>query len=1231
MTELILEFPAFDLVTVRLDKQQAGPMRFVSPLTDKDQEEIRWYLEIYGAKYTSEVDDARASGIQKNFAVWGEALLGAVLGRPETSLFLDRFDQETEDRTVTIATTVPEILALPWELLRHPQRGYWLLQHPRISLRRRLRSGVTAEVATVQPKNKLQVLYVIARPVDAEFIDPRAEAQPVLNAIAEQAADRVEVEFLRPGTFRALVERLQDGQLPTVDILHFDGHGAFNQIEGMGSLVFSRPGSETRHLVSAKLLGDTLRKAAVPIVILSACQSARVGEEALGSVAARLTDAGIPVVLAMTHSVLVAAATKLFGEFYQQLAEGQQVGVALGLARETLHAQMGRGSRTRLNEIVELQLEDWFIPALYGAAEVDPVLLQPLSRHVTHTEVATKRAGNLPQLQNLGFIGRARELWAIEQAFIAGVRRATISGFGGQGKSYLAAETADWLCRTGMFETVCWVTFQSFQGVDALGLAVSTLATVLETSLVDAVSAQEALQNQAVLIVLDNLDDVQTEPLQELLVAAKHWSEVGQSRILLTTRQDTLRVQGYETKESPEHLQLNLQGLAPSDALALFERVWELPPVATVKLPDQNSLRRLFAMVSCHPLSIRLLGRELKRQSTGDIGVALARLLQETQETNKDRNLLASLRLSLERLEAEVRLWLPKLGVFEGGVWEPLVAEVTGLKTEQWERLRDALQDVGLVHPEVIPGIEAPFLRFHPTLRPVLWQEMSRKEQEAQILQAKYRQAYAQLVTDLYQQERTTPIQARQLVQQELPNFLKATYEALTIGDEFAIEFAGLTGIFLGFFGLNKEFNLLEQHIRSVRREVRSRSWYNQRHIMGEQLLNTGRVAEALPVFKEMLTELGVEYVDIRCITLISIGRCLKLQGQLPQAVESFREAMTVAAQLEQQQHAQRVVSATQVELANVLRDMGQASNARTAYETALSIAQELKDERQIAVVEGQLGSLELYLGNITEAQRRFTVAIQKTRELQEPVGESIFWNQLGIAHQEAGQLEAAEEAYRESARIKEALGNLTSAAKTWNQLALVCHLSGKLETAEAWYRKALVVNRRDNNPLALGENISNLASLLQDQGGRLDEAMQLAKEALAVFQTVNPEAAKIWKIYTLLATIAERQNNLNQAKVYRQQAREARVAYTGAQYELLQWQQMISLVVNATRNTAARQQLEEGLRVLADNGRINLVEAVRMVLAGTRSIDLLCKDLNLEEEAIVLAILQQLTQLEQR
>ena len=62
----------------------------------------------------------------------------------------------------------------------------------------------------ITEKDHLRVLVVVARPEKAGLIDPRASADGLLDAVAP-LGDAVRLEFLRPPTFPALVERLARG------------------------------------------------------------------------------------------------------------------------------------------------------------------------------------------------------------------------------------------------------------------------------------------------------------------------------------------------------------------------------------------------------------------------------------------------------------------------------------------------------------------------------------------------------------------------------------------------------------------------------------------------------------------------------------------------------------------------------------------------------------------------------------------------------------------------------------------------------------------------------------------------------------------------------------------------------------------------------------------------------------------------------------------------------------
>jgi hypothetical protein len=307
------------------------------------------------------------------------------------------------------------------------------------------------------------------------------------------------------------------------------------------------------------LLADLLHRKQVGLIVLSACQSATVGgEDPMGSVAARLIHAGLPSVLAMTHSVLVDTTRALFGHFYRELARGWSIGTALDNARSQLYAQPARGERQRAERRITLMLQDWFLPALYQAG-ADTSLLTPAAP-AAHgppapaTSAPTARSNLRPRPES-GFHGRRRELWDIERWFAGGTRRVVVNGFGGQGKTALAEEAGRWLPRTGMFSGACFVGYAAFQGSDPVGLAVSTLATVLGQSLLDADAAAGALAATPTLLILDNLEalddkDRDAKALDELLSSAARWSEVGTSRVLITTRANDLRHASYPAKDS---------------------------------------------------------------------------------------------------------------------------------------------------------------------------------------------------------------------------------------------------------------------------------------------------------------------------------------------------------------------------------------------------------------------------------------------------------------------------------------------------------------------------------------------------------------------------------------------------------------------------------------------------------------------------------------------------------
>ena len=1240
--KLNLRFPSPQQVSVEFD-QETETLDFSSPLEPEDHQEIIWYLETYASQYTTDVDDARARRIEEKLVGWGEGLFQAVFSnRAAQRIFNDFQDEEEPGRLITISAQNPEILALPWELLRDPESTYLCHENPRISIRRRfVKAGGGRRPFKVKAKEKLRLLYIISRPKDVGFIDPRGESQGVLDAIAKEAPGTVKVEFLRPATLVKLVERLENRQLPPIDIIHFDGHGVFDA-EGsfeaaksnnpdaatkkakgnMGYLFFEKPSGE-KDLISAEKLGDMLHRQKVSAIILSACQSAQMGEEPMGSVAARLTHTGIPTVLAMTHSVLVRTARQLFQKFYSHLVRGEGIGEALDNARRNLYLYQDRGERQRGKKRIILQVQDWFLPALYQSGN-DVPLLQP--GEVREEEETLKH--NLPEVQEAGFWGRSRELWQIETAFVRGTRRITVTGFGGQGKTYLAQEAGRWLQRTGIFSHVCFVDYAAFQGIDAVGWAVSSLGVVLGKSFIDSEAVGKYLKSQrrniALLLILDNLETLAPEPLQELLTVAQAWSEIGEHRLLITTRQGSLNHPGYPNSGSRKHISLALSWLGRIDGLNYFQELMKLPPEPLYSPPSRKELLRLFRMVDFHPLSIGLLANQLKVWRVEDVEGSLRHLINQTiaataNQEDKNVSLLASLQLSLQMLPEEVRVLLPKLGVFQGGAWEQVITIGMKLFTEeQWQQLRPALENAGLIRPEILPGVTSPYLKFHPTLTPALCQNKN-----IDSLQENYCQAYYQLAHDLCSEDSKNAHQARAIAKQELPNLVNAVKQALAAGVDYSVEFVDHVNRFLNYFGLNLEREELTKKVQSLSQDVGSKSWFLTQSNKGEQLFNRGLYQEAEQVFATILQALGDAPSYNLCLTLGRLGRCLRWQGQAKQCLAMYRQAGAVVTKLEVTPQVRRQIGNLHTDLADVLTDMGQFEEAKENYHTSLAINKEIGDKRNEAVLQLQMGTLALRQVYLLEAEKRYKIALQDFKELGEPEAEAQVWHGLGRVYEEKKVWGQAEFAYRQSAQIKEGQGDLAGVARTWNQLAMVCEYTEKLEEAEAWYRKAIDWASQASDNLLLTRTINNLADLLQNQPQRLPEAQQLAEEALAISKTLDPAANMIWQTYTILAEIPQKQGHSSQVREYRRLAREAKWNFAGTRYELRKHSQLIAGVVAAVGDDEAGQKLEEVWEAYTKNDWVNLVAAIRQIILGERDEDVFLEDLHYQEAVIIRAILQ--------
>jgi hypothetical protein len=417
------------------------------------------------------------------------------------------------------ASGIAESIAIPWELLRDPETGTWLALNAQAFVRG-LPSGRRRPSVPVRAKaSSARVLLVICRPRAAADVPFRSLARYMVSRLGRDVA--LALDVLRPPTYEKLTETLQTAKQNGIpyDIVHFDGHGTFDDPDSLGitgRVISGRlPGSGSggsRHgfiifeappgpdgqiftssggrgkpvFVDGFALGSLLRETSVPVLVLNACQSAfaeapaepatleagssmREEVEAYGSFAQAVLDAGDAAgVVAMRYAVYVPTAERFVAELYTALADGRTLGEAVSQSRKhlTVNAERKIGFKA-------MPLRDWPVPVVWedaplrlwpeAAAARRPFLRSEAGAAADDRTVPASHDDNLPRVPETGFVGRDETLYALDRAFDNENRLVLLHGCAGAGKTAAAADFARWYTTTGGIDgPVLFDTFEQY-------------------------------------------------------------------------------------------------------------------------------------------------------------------------------------------------------------------------------------------------------------------------------------------------------------------------------------------------------------------------------------------------------------------------------------------------------------------------------------------------------------------------------------------------------------------------------------------------------------------------------------------------------------------------------------------------------------------------------------------------------------------------------------------------
>ena len=236
---------------------------------------------------------------------------------------------------------IARLASLPWEYLYRQPIDQFLALDRRSPVLRYIELPHKQE--TYKLPIRLRILVIAASPSGMEPIGIVKERDKI---IAAWESDDVEIIFLKKPTLDSTIKALTRKTEEEIHVVHFIGHGGFDERVG-GSVLYFENEERGHRAVSGQVFADILRAyESVRMIFLNCCHSARSashpGEDPFTGVATALVQSGIPVVLGMQFPISDPAAIRFSDLVYQSLAKGDSLDTATAIGRLALHAEDGR-------------------------------------------------------------------------------------------------------------------------------------------------------------------------------------------------------------------------------------------------------------------------------------------------------------------------------------------------------------------------------------------------------------------------------------------------------------------------------------------------------------------------------------------------------------------------------------------------------------------------------------------------------------------------------------------------------------------------------------------------------------------------------------------------------------------------------------------------------------------------------------------------------------------------
>ncbi|KAM3103620.1 tetratricopeptide repeat protein [Phormidesmis sp. 146-12] len=1173
------------------------------PFAEQDEKQLEWYFEEW-IKFPFS-DETIAQQVAESVRSYGENLFQQVFGDPEA--YAAYKSLKVSELEILIKGS-PEFQGLHWEAMRDPKAAHPLAINGVMVRQKRVQGK--AITRAIEPSTVLNLLIVTARPNEEKDVGYRTISRPMVEAIRDGQLP-VNVEIVRPGTYKAFLDHLEAKPEGFYHVVHFDLHGGlmayeqFQKYEPTGEKYRFQRGARLENLtkyagvnaflffegdesgqavaVTADEIVGELQDRGIPVCILNACQSGKQVrangdadriDERETSLGARLMDAGMQMVVAMAYSATVDAAKVLMQRVYGELFAGEALSKAVRAGRRELFDRKSRS--VYFNQQVDL--EDWLLPVVYGNQPVNFGL-----REMTFAESDAYFARQGTEYRfagaTYGFVGRDLDILKLEKGLLRhGVM--LLQGMGGTGKTTLLRYLQDWWVQTGFVERVFYFGYdvRAWTLEQMMFEIASVIFSDVEMRQFQAMRLEarvgrlvQTMRSRRYGLMLDNLESVTGQALaiqntlpgeeQERIREFLDRIAGGKSIVLLGSRS-----REEWLKSAYRDNRYELRGLDQEARSQLAKKVLErhvLDGARRKAILADREFERLMRLLAGYPLAIEVVLANLARQSVAQVLAGLdAADVGLDRPGEKTESILKCVEYSHSNLSAEAQKLLLCLAPFSGFVhreglkdYAQQLLELKPFQDYPFEQIDEAIQEAinwGLLSP--IDNRNLQLLNIQPVFPYFLGTKLCQSDDVIrEALNEGYKNHYCNLASNYYQLMRSRD----SLEQQVGKYFCEQEYENLCKALGIALEKKR---------GINI-YSCIDYYLALI----------GNIHTRTELADFTFKILESYPT--EFVTE-EVEFVMVQAC--LSLGNCYLKVGNYQAAQSAYSKRLELLRNLGNLHDQQSEIAVSYVNLGMIAHKLLEYEEAKRLYNLALQIFSDFNRYEQ-ADVYHNLGRLAQDNYEYREAVHYYYQALQIKTEFNDRRSQAVTYQQLGRVAHKLGAYDVAKSNYEKAQQLSAEFDDQTEQANTFHYLGMLEEDFHRYQEARRYYQQSLRINIESNYRYNQASTYHQLGILAQELR-EYEQARSDYQQALQIKVEYNDRYSQA-STYHQLGRVAQALREYEQARSDYQQALQIKVEYND-RYSQARTYGQLGLLAEAEGNAAeARACLQTAMEIFMEFG----------------------------------------------